>query len=652
MKNSYALCIFLLIFNKNNAQLTARVSNGSFFLPNAAWTNKPFLGSKGTYFADVTGDGKADAIAVSKARISVKPSNGNAFNSFIGNKPWTLGPFFGTKGIYFADVNGDGKADAISVSDDYVSVRLSDGAGFVNYLGNKPWTAEPYFGTMGTYFADVNGDGKADAIVVKGDRITVRISDGTQFLPNASWTTGSFYGTRATYFADVTGDGKADAIAVNANNVIVYPSDGTRFFTYRGNKPWIAEPYYGTKGTYFADVNGDKKADAIVVNDNLVTVRISDGNQFLPNESWTKEPYYGNLGTYFADADGDGKADAIVVNGPMDQPDDDFVDSDNDGISDETENLLLTRFRPYYKFSLDDGSDPYHPIDAFTFMRNSDLKATGGIIITAQKLFPNPFLILSASTAEDRSADLKVTGQASNFSLDLPDNMRKGEMDWSIIQSEAIGLYGHVRPLYENADLPEQVTGYKIEYWQFYAFNDAPVDHFTHEGDWETVQLVVEADLMTIRTVIHNVHGSEIVFNISQGKRVDLGNGFIEYQGTGFDRPFRGYIDLNVKGPAGIGRAQQNLVRLFCENNECTHPVVYIEHSGHASWPTEYWSWIGARKHNGDDVSYLVTTPCNLGEIDFPNNRCGATSVILRFNGKWGGSNDSPLGPTLQSWKY
>ncbi|MEG5028365.1 RICIN domain-containing protein, partial [Microcoleus sp. AT8-B1] len=43
-------------------------------------------------------------------------------------------------------------------------------------------------------------------------------------------------------------------------------------------------------------VTGDGKADAIVVNNGGVTVRRSDGKQFLPNESWTEPGYAGNGG--------------------------------------------------------------------------------------------------------------------------------------------------------------------------------------------------------------------------------------------------------------------------------------------------------------------------------------------------------------------
>lgn len=49
------------------------------------------------------------------------------------------------------------------------------------------------------------------------------------------------------------------------------------------------------RGTYFADVTGDGKADAIVVNTTGVTVRRSNGRTFLPNELWTVNAYYGDV---------------------------------------------------------------------------------------------------------------------------------------------------------------------------------------------------------------------------------------------------------------------------------------------------------------------------------------------------------------------
>ncbi|MCL4862850.1 MAG: hypothetical protein KJZ93_25790, partial [Caldilineaceae bacterium] len=97
-------------------------------------------------------------------------------------------------------------------------------------------TANPYFGTHGTYFADVTGDGKADAIVinvikdglVSYIRITVRRSDGAGFRPNETWLQ-DLWPSGTSFFADVTGDGRADWILVKPTKVVVRHSTGTQF---------------------------------------------------------------------------------------------------------------------------------------------------------------------------------------------------------------------------------------------------------------------------------------------------------------------------------------------------------------------------------------------------------------------------------------
>ncbi len=181
------------------------------------------------------------------------------------------------------------------------------------------WTEGPYLGSRGNYLADVTGDGMADAIVVNDDRITVRRSAGNRFSGNESWTNEPYYSTKSdklTFFADVTGDGRADAIVVDDNRVTVRRSTGSGFGRYEG---WTEGPYYSFKSDdlmFFADVTGDGRADAIVVDDNRVTVRRSTGSGFSGNENWTNEPYYSTMSDdlmFFADVTGDGRADAIVV---------------------------------------------------------------------------------------------------------------------------------------------------------------------------------------------------------------------------------------------------------------------------------------------------------------------------------------------------
>ncbi|MFJ1706910.1 FG-GAP repeat domain-containing protein, partial [Kitasatospora sp. NPDC088346] len=116
----------------------------------AGWQN--FLGQAGQgrlYFADVNGDGKADLIAQgTDGNVGVHLGSGTSFG---GNVALSAGwqNFLGQAGqgrLYFADVNGDGKADLIAQgTDGNVGVHLGNGtsfggnvalsAGWQNYLG-------------------------------------------------------------------------------------------------------------------------------------------------------------------------------------------------------------------------------------------------------------------------------------------------------------------------------------------------------------------------------------------------------------------------------------------------------------------------------------------------------------------------------------
>jgi len=160
-------------------------------------------------------------IAVNDGGITVKRSDGNSFGS---NESWA-GAYFGDKGeqsVYFADVTGDGRADAVVVTTGGTFVRRSTGLLFTS---NEFWSS-PFYNLdtgagRGTFLTDVNGDGRADAVVVNNSSIFVKLSTGINFGSVATPWAGAFFGTRGTFFADVTGDRGADAIVVNDGGLTV-----------------------------------------------------------------------------------------------------------------------------------------------------------------------------------------------------------------------------------------------------------------------------------------------------------------------------------------------------------------------------------------------------------------------------------------------
>jgi hypothetical protein len=162
-----------------------------------------------------------------------------------------------------------------------------------------------------------------------------------------------------------------------------------------------------------------------------------------------------------------------------------------------------------------------------------------------------------------------------------------------------------------------------------YSSDNKPLDLGDHEGDWDTVQLIVApahpstGTPATIRTVLFYAHGKEI-------------------------EP----------------KARNHVVRMFKDpvTGAFTHPVVFVEHGGHEFWPSPSMEFEGAQRHGGDDIqdSYFTATPPNLGEVEHPLAEDPAALLVLRFNGLWGiysravgFSNNPPPGPPLHfEWTY
>ena len=98
------------------------------------------------------------------------------------------------------------------------------------------------------------------------------------------------------WFSDITGDGAADAIGQDDTGRLLVGRARTGSFPgFQALEPyWSGVPFYGTHGTFFADVTGDRAADAIAVNGYGVVVRPSTGGLYFDtNQPWTKEPFFG-----------------------------------------------------------------------------------------------------------------------------------------------------------------------------------------------------------------------------------------------------------------------------------------------------------------------------------------------------------------------
>jgi hypothetical protein len=256
------LCMRIgVVWNPDGAYVIANngIAGQNFSGPAVRWGGR--IGRLGTFFADANGDGKADMIAVDITEagtmhyVAVSLSTGSTFAT---STYWTNYDFYGRRGMYVADMNGDGKADVIrNVSIDLnpmakaMEVRLSNGAALIGF--DRPNIDLPA-ATVGSrgFFADVTGpdsDGKsrADYIYYGDGGVHVNKNGTAGFTGGTRWLqqTGNWLGTTQDpplplLFADVNGDGKDDYIATFSSatsksaptleGISVYYSNGSSGF--------------------------------------------------------------------------------------------------------------------------------------------------------------------------------------------------------------------------------------------------------------------------------------------------------------------------------------------------------------------------------------------------------------------------------------
>lgn len=346
-------------------------------------------------------------------------------------------------------------------------------------------------------------------------------------------------------------------------------------------------------------------------------------------------------------------------------------DADVDGIPEGIEALLLEKFRPLFRFSSNGGAEEHYlPTSYMDFIVRSGMilrTDNGDQAKVGLGGFANdPLSILSVDELNAvRPTALNDNPNRTNYRLFVDESFYQGFDDgrtvdehWTDIANQKnIGLYGHVTR--------DPLGNFKVEYWQFYAYNNAAQDNNTydHEADQEAISLLVDTNTLNCTSVSYFPHGYEIKFDI--GTIAPEVNGDVaEFHGENY---YTGYIDIHADGPAGIDRAQNNLLRMHAETfpdgtlGEFSHPIVFIEYGTHATWPSENWDYIGAPDHGGDGIQYLTNLPPNLGEVEYPLS--AEAQIITQFNGYWGKyagpgigpafPNDNSPGPGLhKSWQW
>ncbi|MFJ7911984.1 FG-GAP-like repeat-containing protein [Kitasatospora sp. NPDC096204] len=339
----------------DGGQVTAWTNNGGDsaggFAPAKVWAAGPAGTDPGRVrFADVNGDGRADYLVVSdQGQVRAWVSRGGDGFAGFDERPFASGPEGANLGnVRFADVDGDRKADYLIVRDngaaDVWINRGGDGAG--GFAAARKFASGPAGADPGhVRFADINGDGRADYLIV-GDsgQVTAWINNGGDsdqpgWIARGRIASGVGFPIHQTAFADIDGDGKADYLgtAYSWSSRPYEPcvwanrgGDGQGGWAGTGTRAECADPagssgmvrstgsVPGYSSEQYADLNGDGAADRIIVNaDNSVDAQLNTGGVSDTGRWGARSRVAGGLAPWgqvrFADVNGDGKADYLTV---------------------------------------------------------------------------------------------------------------------------------------------------------------------------------------------------------------------------------------------------------------------------------------------------------------------------------------------------
>ena len=300
--------------------------------------------------ADLNGDGNPDLVVSSWcatgsgcANGSVAVLLGNGDGTFQTPVPYSSGGQFADS-VAVADL-GNGHLDLIvgncsSVANNIcsgttggVSVLLGDGSGV--FAAAVPYATT--FGVAAVAVADVNGDGNKDVVIATNcgsgpysGCVGVLLGDGTGSLGAAVTYDSGGYSPTAIAIGDLNGDGKADVV-VSHCGALTDAQCGTGnvgVLLGNGDGTFVTGVVYDSAGVYpdgvaIADVNGDGKADVVVVNSSVdpptdlsgnLGVLLGNGDGTLQTAVAYGSGGFGGASVAVLDVNGDGKLDLIVAN--------------------------------------------------------------------------------------------------------------------------------------------------------------------------------------------------------------------------------------------------------------------------------------------------------------------------------------------------
>lgn len=263
--------------------------------------------------ADFNADGISDLATANTGTSNVSILLGNG-SSGVGNGTFGTANDFaaggGSRGLAFADFNGDSKLDIASANAGSNNVGILIGSGSGTFAAPVTYATGTF--AAGVAAADFNGNGSIDLAVADRNANTVSVllgnGDGTFAARVPYATSGS---PTLVFSGDFNEDGKQDLL-VTGNGVSVLLGIGDGTFATKVDYSLSAAPYSAT----LADLNHDGITDVYFGGSSVTKALIGNGSLGVGDGTFTASSEYvahrENFGSAIADLNNDGKEDFVL----------------------------------------------------------------------------------------------------------------------------------------------------------------------------------------------------------------------------------------------------------------------------------------------------------------------------------------------------
>ncbi len=229
----------------------------------------------GLALGDLDRNGKVDLVTVNNSDNDISIALGDGHGNFTrGSATFAVGP--SPYPLALGDLNNDGFPDMVATTtatgprrreqlpfSRALTLLLADGRGGFRASPLPLRTGQPWFVALG----DLNGDHKPDLVATHHDQsqLTVLLGDGKGAFTETSSSPFDFgHSAFQVVLADVNRDGKLDALAASGNSVRVMLGDGRGGFQTAPGSPIITGG--GTWRIDLGDLNKDGKLDVVTSN--------------------------------------------------------------------------------------------------------------------------------------------------------------------------------------------------------------------------------------------------------------------------------------------------------------------------------------------------------------------------------------------------